>query len=73
MDTALSIATQIYDYACQHYNDGGWDVIVEAWGKDYLAEVIEREGYSRAEAWDFFGGLASVWADRQADAVNSAF
>ena len=59
-------------YAHDHYNDGGWDVIVECWTDDEIAEQIGRTT-SLAGALKKFAWLVDVWADRQADAVNSAF
>lgn len=64
------IANYIYDYAKEHYGDGGWDVIVECWSIADIMEHIE-DGESKEEALEQFKSLASVWADRQADAVNS--
>jgi hypothetical protein len=64
------IANFIYDHAKEHYGDGGWDVIVECWSITEIMEHIE-DGESKEAALEQFKSLASVWADRQADAVNS--
>lgn len=66
------IAKYIYDYAVEHYNDGGWDVIVECWTIKSIMETLEDDE-SQEEALEGFKDLVSVWAERQADAVNSAF
>lgn len=62
----------IKQYAIHHYEDGGWDVIVECWDDEDIARAIGK-------ATTFDGALkkladvVSVYADREADAVNSAF
>lgn len=66
------IAKYIYDYAVEHYNDGGWDVIVECWTLNEIMGRIEDDE-SQEEALEGFKDLVSVWAERQADAVNSAW
>lgn len=62
----------VKDYALTNYDKGGWDVIVECYDDDMIADVIGKartpEGAIRK-----FRPLVSVWADRQADARNSAF
>ena len=66
------IAKYIYNYAQEHYEDGGWDVIVECWTIEAIMETLEDDE-SQEEALEGFKDLVSVWAERQADAVNSAF
>lgn len=64
--TAVLLA-QVKQYALDHYTDGGWDVIVECFTDEELAEAI-------GGATTLKGALrklrppVSVWADRQADA-----
>jgi hypothetical protein len=68
------LAPAVYAFAEQHYNDGGWDVIVECWSVDMIEEkIIERGARTLEEALDIFRPLVDTWADRQADAINSAF
>ncbi len=70
----MEIAQDIYDYAKRAYNEGGWDVIVECWTVPMIAERLEDWNIStRDDAFEAFEDLASIWADRQADAINSAF
>lgn len=59
-------------HALAHYNDGGWDVIVECYEDEQIAEVI---GDSRTVhgALRNFASIIDVLADREADALNSAF
>lgn len=66
------IAKYIYEYAQEHYNDGGWDVIVECWTIDDIMEQIE-DGESKEDVLNNFKSTAAVWADRQNDAVNSVW
>jgi hypothetical protein len=61
-------------YAQAHYTDGGWDVIVECWDD---AQIYEATKTSRtingAVTNSTLSACVDVWADQQADAVNSAF
>ena len=66
------IAQYIYNYAQEHYNDGGWDVIVECWTiKDIMKHI--QNGDSKEKALKHFQDTAEVWADQQADAMNSVW
>lgn len=66
------IAKYIYDYAVEHYNDGGWDVIVECWTiNDIKNQIMDYE--SKEDALKHFESVVAVWADREADAINSAW
>lgn len=66
------IAKYIYDYAVEHYNDGGWDVIVECWSLKEIMDEIQDDD-SKEDALKHFESVVDVWAERQADAVNSAW
>ena len=62
----------VKDYANFHYNDGGWDVIVECWeDKDILKVLTEDNATTEKEAIAAFKDVVAVWADQQADAENS--
>jgi len=63
------IAKYIYDYAKEHYEDGGWDVIVECWTIDDIANTLEDDE-TQEEALEGFKSVAAVHAERQADAMN---
>jgi hypothetical protein len=59
----------VKDWANFHYNDGGWDVIVECWGdKDIIKVLKESNATTEKEAIDSFKDVVAVWAERQADA-----
>lgn len=67
-------------HALRNYERGGWDVIVECWDDEQIAAVLdgnpefgERPVNSLPRALKRFRDFVSVWADRQADAKNSAF
>ena len=66
------IAKYIYNYAQEHYEDGGWDVIVECWTINDIMERIE-DGESKEDALKSFESVVGVWADQQADAINSVW
>lgn len=59
----------VLSFALSHYEDGGWDVIVETYERAEIAAVIERAGATtEAAAIDAFRPLVEVWAERQAEA-----
>jgi hypothetical protein len=61
-------------HANEHYEDGGWDVLVECWSdKDILNHLNTYGARTEKQAVESFKTVVSVWADRQADARNSAF
>lgn len=66
---------EIHKHALAHYDDGGWDVVVEAMTAADIIDVID--GATTLEAAiakdTTLAAVVSVWADRQADARNSAF
>jgi len=59
-------------YALEHYTDGGWDVIVECYDDEMIANLIEG-ATTPEEAVAMADNVVQVYADRQADARNSAF
>jgi len=72
------LIARVKNHALAHYNDGGWDVLVECYGTREYNEFIDREleyspNATEDDLFDAFADLASIWADRQADAINSAF
>jgi len=68
------LARGVYAHAGGHYNDGGWDVVVECWTLDEIAEVLIRDKATTSDAaLAAFKPLVDVWAERQADARNSVF
>ena len=63
------IAKYIYNYAQEHYDDGGWDVIVECWTIQAIMDALEDDE-TKEEALESFRSVAEVHAERQADAIN---
>lgn len=64
---ALSLMEAVKQYAADHYNEGGWDVVVECYDDaELIAQIGDAE--SLEAALDAFRPAVSVWADRQADA-----
>lgn len=63
----------IKTYALDHYEDGGWDVIVECYTDSEIADVLDEAGAQTK--WQALAAFrfVEVYADRQADARNSAF
>lgn len=66
----MSLLQEVKDYALEHYNDGGWDVIVETYEDCELAEEIKGVK-TLAGALRRLRPLVAVWSDQQADAQNS--
>lgn len=70
--TTAELVEAVKDHAHEHYEDGGWDVIVECWTDDEIATQIG--GAKTVEsALRKFSAFVDVMSDRQADARNSAF
>lgn len=67
---ATTVLEQVKAYALEHYTDGGWDVIVETFEDDELAEAIGRATTLKG-ALRKLRPLVEVWNDRQQDAINS--
>lgn len=66
---------------CEENYSKGADVMVECWEEEDFADLwvplldAHSSPYviSDADAWETLKSLASVYEDRQADAINSAF
>lgn len=77
------LTKHVMQHALDHYDDGGWDVIVECYEHGDIEKTITNalviefaEGDpKRAEelAVAAFADVVGIYADRQADAKNSAF
>jgi hypothetical protein len=59
-------------HALEHYSDGGWDVVVEAWSDDQILDAT-RGSRTVNGAVKMLSAVVDVYADKQADAKNSAF
>ncbi len=68
----MTLARQLMTYAEEHYNDGGWDVIVECYELETIAGEIDG-CETLADAIAVYADIVGIWSDRQADAENSAF
>jgi hypothetical protein len=62
------------DWCMDNYENGA-DTMVECWSTEDYEGLFSFEGEARtdAQAWKTLKSIASVYADRQADARNSAF
>jgi len=67
-----TLVQEIKTYARDHYEDGGWDVILECWEDDEIADTIRGARTVRG-AIRKIRRIVDVYADRQADARNSVF
>jgi hypothetical protein len=69
----MSLVDFIKKYALDHYEDGGWDIVAECYDDEQIESVLwEHDARTQADALEAFS-FVSVYADRQADAMNSAF
>jgi hypothetical protein len=68
MDTN-ELAKACQKHAEAHYNDGGWDVIVECWSLDEIAAFNSEHNVTTVEGFvKAISGVVDVWSERQADA-----
>jgi hypothetical protein len=73
-DEQWPLINAVEKHAHDHYNDGGWDVIVECWDPYMIRDDLTRRGAGTPdEAIRAFEVYVDIYADRQADARNSAF
>ena len=66
-----AIVEAIKEHAQEHYDEGGWDVVVECWEDVDIAQVVTNETLLCAE-WAikyFEEELVSAWSERQMDAI----
>lgn len=68
-DAVVAIVTE---HATRNYERGGWDVIVECWSRDDILKAVGR-AHSKVRVLKALRDVVSIYADRQADAANSAF
>ncbi len=68
----MDLIAAVRAHAEAHYEDGGWDVVVECWSDKDIADHI-KGATTLTGALRKLSGVISVYADRQADARNSAF
>lgn len=79
----VELVEAVKAHALAHYEDGGWDVVVECWEDREIADHLDQAHFNddgsiwtvvtAEDAIRAFEPLVDVWADRQADARNSAF
>ena len=62
--TTQELVTAVQAYALEHYNEGGWDVVYEAYSNAELAEAIGGATTVRG-ALAKFRGPVNVWVERQ--------
>ena len=67
------IAEGVRRYALDHYEEGGWDVIVECWSNDDILDYVGAVRTVNGAVKKLKSGVVSVYADYEADAINSAF
>jgi hypothetical protein len=72
MASTTDLIAQVRVHAVRHYADGGWDVVVECWSDEDIREQIGRARTLKG-ALAKLAEVIDVYADRQADALNSAF
>ena len=53
--TTAELVQAVRDYALTWYDDGGWDLVVESWSDDEIAETIQGAKTDR-------GAIRKVWA-----------
>lgn len=70
--TTAELVDIVKSHAIRNYDKGGWDVVVECYDDTMIADVIGKARTPKG-AIGKFRPLVDVWADRQADAINSAF
>lgn len=66
-----ALAKELRGYALAHYNDGGWDVIIECWSDEEIDKVLtEEKAETLDDAIKAFEPLVEVWKEREAEAES---
>lgn len=74
MTTIQEMVAAVKTYAIAHYNEGGWDSIVECCEDSELAEEIEEGKCSSIEeAIAYVGKGCNIWDDYRRDIEATAF
>lgn len=88
MVTMDEMVQGVKDHALAHYDEGGWDVIVECYDDEQIADLLTQTDYETTARRTLTWGKArtvkgairkverqvvGIYADYQADARNSAF
>jgi len=63
----IDLVKEVREYAEANYEKGGWDVIVECWSDEDIAEVIVG-AKTKLGAIRKISPIVEVFADRQAEA-----
>jgi hypothetical protein len=70
----MNLVEHVKAHALAHYEDGGWDVVVECYTDEDIEEVLDdNSARTPSDAIKAFAPMVDVWDDRQQDAINSAF
>ena len=74
MATMQEMIEAVKSYARSHYNEGGWDSIVECYEDSELAQEIEKGKCSSIEeAIAYVGKGCNIWDDYRRDIEATAF
>jgi hypothetical protein len=61
-----ALISAVKEHAIEHYEDGGWDIVIECWSDSDIAELLAKHNaHDAATAIDAFRPLIDVWSDRQ--------
>lgn len=68
----LVLVAAVVQYAKDHFNRGGWDVICEAWSDEHIANTIF---YCRTPAGAIrrVSEIARIYSERQDDSLHADF
>jgi|TARA_R110000744_G_scaffold368978_1_gene479051 hypothetical protein len=61
----------IKEYALAHYNESGWDVLIECWEDDEIE--AKAEGLALPEAIRTIGAELKIYDDYRRDIAATAF
>lgn len=75
LDAATQVLVEaVKAHALAHYEDGGWDVVVETYEDHEIAKLVtDEKATTTQQAIAAFEVPVSIWSEQQADARNSAF
>lgn len=74
MDSVESMVTAVFQHALAHYEEDGWDYVVECWSAQDIEEAIEHSGAQTcAEAIDVIHCDVKIRDDYRKDIEATAW
>jgi hypothetical protein len=72
--TVEKMILTVREYATAHYDEGGWDYIVECWSDEDIAQILaEEQCHSLKQAVKTIQSIVQVMDDRRREVMAEVF